>query len=100
MRRDDEEPARRGEARADGAAGRDATPPAGPFGQPWLAAACLCLLADAVCLLLGYYDAAFVVAALGAVAWFLNVRSKLPRRPDEDEADEDETPDEDEAAGP
>ncbi|HEV3468313.1 MAG TPA: hypothetical protein VG148_03260 [Pyrinomonadaceae bacterium] len=65
-----------------------ATAGAGPFGQPWLAAACLCLLAAGLCLLFGYYDAAFVVAALGAVAWFLNVRSKLPRPPDEEDGDE------------
>jgi hypothetical protein len=67
----------------------------GPLGEPWLLAACLCVVAAAVCLVLGYYDAAFVAGALGAVAWFFNVRGKLPRPPDE--ADEDET-DEDEHA--
>lgn len=62
----------------------------GPFAEPWLLASCLCLLAAAVCLWLALFDAAFVAAALGAVAWFLNVRSRLPRRDPEPEAEEDE----------
>ncbi len=56
--------------------------------EPWLLGACACVVAAAASLVLGFYDAAFVVAALGAVAWFLNVRSKLPRPPDDTEADE------------
>ena len=50
------------------------------FSQWWLVAACVCLLA-AVCLwLLGHADAAFVTAALGVLAWFLNVRSQLRQK--------------------
>ena len=58
-----------------------ATPPdAAPrFPQLWLVAACLCLLAAAALWLLGRADAAFVAAALGVVAWFLNVRVRLRR---------------------
>jgi len=50
------------------------------FPQPWLVAACLCLLAAAALWLLGHADAAFVAAALGVVAWFLNVRVRLRRK--------------------
>jgi hypothetical protein len=49
------------------------------FPQLWLVAACLCLLAAAALWLLGHADAAFVAAALGVVAWFLNVRVQLRR---------------------
>ena len=49
------------------------------FPQLWLVAACLCLLAAAALWLLGRADAAFVAAALGVVAWFLNVRVRLRR---------------------
>lgn len=72
---------------------------AGPLGEPWLLAACLCVVAAAVCLVLGFYDAAFVTAAAGAVAWFLNVRSKLPRPPDDEDADEHESEEDDDAEG-
>ena len=78
------------EARAEGGDARGATPQPGPFAEPWLAAACLCLLAAAACLVLGFYDAAFVAAALGAVAWFLNVRAKLPRSDKEEDAEEED----------
>jgi Flp pilus assembly protein TadB len=50
------------------------------FPQLWLVAACLCLLAAAALWLLGHADAAFVAAALGVVAWFLNVRVRLRRK--------------------
>jgi hypothetical protein len=60
-------------------------PPEGPLAEPWLLAALLCLLGAVVCLWLALFDAAFVAAALGAVAWFLNVRARLPRREDEEE---------------
>jgi hypothetical protein len=71
----------------------------GPFAEPWLLAACLCVVAAAVCLVLGFYDAAFVAAAVGAVAWFLNVRSQLPRPPDEEETDEHLAAEDDDAEG-
>lgn len=104
MRREGDEPGRSeagaDEARAEGGDARGATPKPGPFAEPWLAAACLCLLAAAACLVLGFYDAAFVAAALGAVAWFLNVRSRLPRPPDEEETeDEEEAPEEESPGG-
>ena len=99
MRREEEDESGPTEAGADEAraARGDASgppPQAGPFAEPWLAASCLCVLAGGVCLVLGYFDAAFVAAALGAVAWFLNVRSRLPRPPDEEEEieDDEETP--------
>ena len=50
------------------------------FPQLWLVAACLCLLAAAALWLLGHADAAFVAAAVGVVAWFLNVRVELRRK--------------------
>ena len=62
---------------------------AGPFGESWLLVAGLGVVAAAGCLAFGYYDAAFVAAALGVVAWFLNVRSKLPRPPADQDEDED-----------
>lgn len=98
MRREDEETGRRGVGGDEAGAADDTpaageAPAAGPLAQPWLLAACACLLAAVACLVLGFFDAAFVTAALGAVAWFLNVRSNLPRPPAEEDADdEDETP--------
>jgi hypothetical protein len=100
LRREEDEGGRIGpggdEARAG--VGDDApaeTPGAGPLAEPWLLGAGLCVMAAAVCLVLGFYDAAFVAGALGAVAWFLNLRARLPRPPDE--ADDD--PPEDEGQG-
>ncbi len=57
----------------------DAAAAAPRFPQLWLVAACLCLLAAAALWLLGHADAAFVAAALGVVAWFLDVRVRLRR---------------------
>ena len=48
--------------------------------QLWLAAACVCLLAAAVLWLSDNADAAFVIAALGVLAWFLNVRVQLRKK--------------------
>lgn len=50
------------------------------FKQPWLAVACLLLVASATLLLLSHPDAAFVCAALGVSAWFWNVRADLKRK--------------------
>jgi 4-hydroxybenzoate polyprenyltransferase len=61
-----------GEGREAGAGGPAADAPGG-----WMVAAVLCLVAAAVCWFLSYPSAAFVLAALGIVAWFLNVRAKL-----------------------
>ena len=48
----------------------------------WTAAAVVLLVAAALLLWLGYAEATFVVATLGVLAWFLNVRANLPRRED------------------
>ena len=68
------------------------------FG-PWIIVTILCLIAIAILLPRGYYDAAFVAGTLGIVAGFLNYRSKIKRTivedagtvdDDEDGAVEDE----------
>ena len=46
-------------------------------GSIWIVVSILCLIAATIFLLRENYDAAFVLAALGALAWFLNLRSKL-----------------------
>ena len=51
--------------------------------QPWLWAAGLGLVAAAALALVGNFDGAFVAAALGVLAWFLNVRARLRPRYDE-----------------
>jgi membrane-bound ClpP family serine protease len=43
----------------------------------WTIASILLLIAAAIFLLRENYDAAFVLAALGALAWILNYRSKI-----------------------
>ncbi|HKQ99621.1 MAG TPA: hypothetical protein VJT09_03045 [Pyrinomonadaceae bacterium] len=68
-----------------------------PVG-PWTVISILGLIAAAILLARGYYEATFVAGTLGAVAWFLNYRSKLkstieesePEDDDEDDAVEDE----------
>jgi hypothetical protein len=66
----------------------------------WTIASILCLFAAATLLLRDYLNAAFVVAALGAVAWFLSYRVKLrativePPETTDDEADASEDHDE------
>ncbi len=45
--------------------------------RAWTIAAVVLLLIAAVFLLRENYNAAFVAAALGAVAWFMNYRSQL-----------------------
>ncbi|MDT5157133.1 MAG: hypothetical protein QOH51_1490 [Acidobacteriota bacterium] len=52
------------------------------FEQAWLVVACVLLIAATVLLYLGYPSAAFVAAALGVSAWFLNVRNGLKRKHD------------------
>ena len=72
----------------------------GFFREPWLLGAGLCALAAVACLPLlpalfflwrGLMDATFVAAALGVVAWFLNMRAKLRRDLPEEEDEEEET---------
>lgn len=65
--------------------------------RAWIIASILCLLVAAVLLLRDNQSAAFVVATLGAVAWFLSYRAKLhgtiietgETTDDEDDASED-----------
>lgn len=45
--------------------------------RAWSILAVLCLIAAALLLWRDHLDAAFVVAALGAVAWFLGYRDRL-----------------------
>lgn len=55
----------------------------------WLIVAGLCGVAAVVFVLRADYDKAFIAAALGAVAWFLNYRSQLvANRADDDEEDQ------------
>ena len=49
------------------------------FNQAWLVVAVVLLVASLVFLLRTHTDAAFVAAALGVCAWFLNVRDGLKR---------------------
>ena len=52
------------------------------FERGWMAVAAVLLVAAAVLLYLARPNAAFVVAALGVSAWFLNVRNGLKRKHD------------------
>jgi hypothetical protein len=57
----------------------------------WTIASAACLVAAGFFLLRRNFDVAFVLAVLGAVAWFLNYRSHIRRSmPDETETTEDE----------
>ncbi len=56
----------------------------------WIVISVLGLGAAAVLLLTGQVNAAFVAATLGAVAWFLNYRSRIrPMLPQDDGAEDD-----------
>lgn len=56
----------------------------------WIIVSILGLGAAAVLLLTGQVNAAFVAATLGAVAWFLNYRSRIkPTLPQDDGAEGD-----------
>ena len=52
------------------------------FERGWMVVAGLLLIAAAVLLYVRWPSAAFVVAALGLSAWFLNVRNGLKRKHD------------------
>ena len=62
--------------------GDDEAPAGERSGFPywWLVASCLCLITAVRLWLYGYPDGAFVAAALGVIAWFLNVRAGLRRK--------------------
>ena len=49
------------------------------FQQAWLVVAVVLLIVALVLLLRSRTDAAFVTAALGVCAWFLNVRNRIKR---------------------
>jgi hypothetical protein len=69
------------------------------LGRIWAIASILCLIAAAYFLWRGNGDAAFVLAALGALAWILDYRHKLRSTISEEELtanDETEEFDEDE----
>ena len=57
----------------------------------WMAIAVACLVAAAVALWQWQLSATFVIATIGALAWFLRYRGDLKRAL----PDEEETPDED-----
>lgn len=64
----------------------------------WIIVACACILVAAFMVLRGRLEAAFVVAALGVVAWFLNYRAQLTEvisAADLEEANQREDSDED-----
>jgi hypothetical protein len=76
---------------------------AGVARRRWSVAAALCVAAAGALLLLGRQDWAFAAAALGVVAWFMNVRAQLHRENvgrdaerarDEEEDADDETEEE------
>jgi membrane protein implicated in regulation of membrane protease activity len=64
----------------------------------WVPIAAICMLAAIVLVIRLNFEAAFIVAALGVVAWFLNyrrqVRTRLGGFEDEDESFEERTVDE------
>lgn len=68
--------------------------------RAWTIAAIVCLFIAAFFLLRENYNAAFVAATLGAVAWFMNYRSQLRATVIEPvetgDVDEDDFEDEDE----
>ena len=47
--------------------------------QPWIIVSWLCMAAALVCLLRRNFDAAFILATIGAVAWFLNYRQQMKK---------------------
>jgi uncharacterized membrane protein YhfC len=68
--------------------------------RAWTIVSILCLIVAAILLFREYQNAAFVVATLGAVAWFLSYRVKLratiiePVETTDDEPDASEDHDE------
>ena len=49
----------------------------------WLIVAGTCIIIAAILLLLGRFDAAFLVAVLVVVSWFLNYRAQVSRQLEE-----------------
>jgi hypothetical protein len=61
----------------------------------WSTFSAACVILAVPLLLTGWFKAAFVVAAVGCVAWFLNVRSQLKRNDDTSSDGDDDYDDED-----
>jgi Flp pilus assembly protein TadB len=57
--------------------------------RAWIIASGLLLLVAAICLWRNNLSAAFVIAALGACAWFLSYRAQLRRKIVDDESSEE-----------
>lgn len=70
------------ESSAEGVRGAAGGPARLDFGRVWRFAAYALLAAATGLLLLSRFDAAFLIAGLGAAAWFLNVRTTLIRKHD------------------
>jgi uncharacterized membrane protein YhfC len=63
------------------------------MGNLWIIASILCLIAAGIFLLRENYDAAFALGAVGAVAWFLNYRSRVRGTIIEERETTDDEPD-------
>ena len=64
----------------------------------WIIVACACIIVAAFMVLSGRLETAFVVAALGVAAWFLNYRAQMTEviaAADLEEANQREDSDED-----
>lgn len=46
----------------------------------WIIAACSCAIIAVVLLIVGKFDGAFVVGALGILAWFIDLRNRLSKK--------------------
>lgn len=75
---------RSGAGRAEETGGGEAAGPAF-VRQPWILVSCVLLVVSAFLLWRGRMEATFVVATLGVLAWFLNVRANLPPREEDTE---------------
>ena len=75
-----EPPVEETDAHEDGRRAEAASSARTVFQQAWLVVAVVLLIVALVLLLRSRTDAAFVTAALGVCAWFLNVRNGLKRK--------------------
>ena len=57
--------------------------------RAWMIASALFLIVAAICLWRNNLSAAFVIAALGASAWFLGYRAQMRSKMVDDESDEE-----------
>ncbi|HSQ24550.1 MAG TPA: hypothetical protein VLN44_09070 [Pyrinomonadaceae bacterium] len=63
--------------------------------RAWIIASAVLLIVAAIFLWRNNLSSAFVIAALGACAWFLSYRAQLRKRIVDDESTEDELAEED-----